>query len=127
MKFVLSPFSLAQSVNAIFAVAIFISYGLQCYVPVEIIWTRYLVQHLQNASPTKKLVVEYVMRVSVVLITCEYNDFFPSFFFVSIKNDITTFKLQMIHLINERLCFGSDLNSGFLRIIINYTHLPVYC
>lgn len=60
---------LAQSVNAIFAVAIFISYGLQCYVPVEIIWTRYLVQHLQAASPSKKLVVEYVMRVSVVLVT----------------------------------------------------------
>ncbi|KAL1456406.1 hypothetical protein WDU94_001137, partial [Cyamophila willieti] len=64
---------LAQSVNAIFAVAIFISYGLQCYVPVEIIWSRYLLQHLENASPGKKLAVEYVMRVTVVLITCEYK------------------------------------------------------
>jgi Transmembrane amino acid transporter protein. len=66
-----SFFSLAQSVNAIFAVAIFISYGLQCYVPVEIIWSRYLKQHLENATPGKKLLVEYIMRVSVVLVTCE--------------------------------------------------------
>uniref|UniRef100_A0A8D8WBX1 Proton-coupled amino acid transporter 4 n=1 Tax=Cacopsylla melanoneura TaxID=428564 RepID=A0A8D8WBX1_9HEMI len=60
---------LAQSVNFIFAVAIFISYGLQCYVPVEIIWSRYLLKHLDNATPGKKLFVEYVMRVTVVLIT----------------------------------------------------------
>lgn len=60
---------LAQSVNALFAVAIFISYGLQCYVPVEIIWSRYLKKHLENASAKKTLIVEYVMRVLVVLIT----------------------------------------------------------
>ncbi|KAL1117150.1 hypothetical protein AAG570_004477 [Ranatra chinensis] len=58
---------LAHSVNIIFAIAIFISYALQCYVPVEIIWNTYMKQKLENSN--KKLLIEYLMRTGVVLLT----------------------------------------------------------
>lgn len=60
---------LSQSIKVIFAVAIFISYGLQCYVPVEIIWNTYLVHRLQDSD--KKLQWEFVTRIGVVIATCK--------------------------------------------------------
>uniref|UniRef100_A0A1B0D729 Amino acid transporter transmembrane domain-containing protein n=1 Tax=Phlebotomus papatasi TaxID=29031 RepID=A0A1B0D729_PHLPP len=57
----------AQAITIIFAVAIFISYGLQCYVPVEIIWNQYLLKRFEN-SP-KKLMWEFITRIVVVIIT----------------------------------------------------------
>lgn len=58
---------MAQAVNVIFAVAIFISYGLQCYVPVEIIWTNYLVKRYETSG--NKLMMEYVTRICIVIAT----------------------------------------------------------
>lgn len=58
---------LAQSVKLAFAVAIFISYALQCYVPVEIIWNQYLKNHLEDSK--NKLLVEYVLRTVLVILT----------------------------------------------------------
>lgn len=49
-----------------FTAATFISYGLQCYVPVEIIWTNYLTKRFGG-----KLKWEFVVRISIVLITCK--------------------------------------------------------
>uniref|UniRef100_A0A7G3ABM4 Putative amino acid transporter n=1 Tax=Lutzomyia longipalpis TaxID=7200 RepID=A0A7G3ABM4_LUTLO len=57
----------AQAITIIFAVAIFISYGLQCYVPVEIIWNQYLLKRFED-SP-KKLMMEFVTRIVVVIMT----------------------------------------------------------
>lgn len=58
---------LAQSVNIIFAIAIFITFALQCYVPVEIIWSTYMKKKYENSE--HRLLVEYVMRTLVVITT----------------------------------------------------------
>lgn len=60
---------MAQSINIMFAIAIFITYALQGYVPVEIIWNTYLNQRIQN----RKLFWEYVCRTVVTLVTCKYQ------------------------------------------------------
>lgn len=51
-------------VQGIFTVATFISYGLQCYVPVEIIWGNYLSKRFNG-----KIGWEFVVRIAIVLIT----------------------------------------------------------
>ncbi|XP_047364314.1 proton-coupled amino acid transporter-like protein CG1139 [Vespa velutina] len=56
---------MAQSINIMFAIAIFITYALQGYVPVEIIWKTYLDQRIQN----HKIFWEYVCRTLVTLVT----------------------------------------------------------
>lgn len=53
-------------VQGIFTLATFISYGLQCYVPVEIIWGTYLSKRFEG-----KLKWEFVVRISIVLVTCK--------------------------------------------------------
>lgn len=58
---------LAQSVKIMFSIAIFITYGLQCYVPVEIIWGTYLKRKLEKSSPKKQLFWEYVLRTAIVI------------------------------------------------------------
>lgn len=58
---------LAQSVNVIFAIAIFITFALQCYVPVEIIWNTYMKKKYENSE--HRLLVEYIMRTIVVITT----------------------------------------------------------
>nr|AUZ41739.1 glutamine transporter 1 [Diaphorina citri] len=55
---------LAQSVKLMIAVAIFLTYALQFYVPMEIIWKN--VKHRFTAQPT---VAEYVIRISLVVFT----------------------------------------------------------
>lgn len=52
-----------------FAIAIYISYALQAYVPIEIIWNTYLKTKLEQSN--KKLLIEYIMRTVIVILTCE--------------------------------------------------------
>lgn len=58
---------MAQAITVIFAVAIFISYGLQGYVPVEIIWTQYIKKRIVDEQ--KHLRYEFLTRICVVLTT----------------------------------------------------------
>ncbi|XP_077301655.1 proton-coupled amino acid transporter-like protein acs [Arctopsyche grandis] len=58
---------MSQVVKVIFAIAIFISYGLQCYVPVELIWNTYIKKRVEGSE--YKLVYEYILRVALVLAT----------------------------------------------------------
>jgi len=58
---------MAQSIKIMFAIAIFITYALQAYVPVEILWTTYLDHRIQN----RKILWEYVCRTFVTLVTCK--------------------------------------------------------
>ncbi|XP_046389906.1 proton-coupled amino acid transporter-like protein CG1139 [Ischnura elegans] len=60
---------LAQVVKGMFAAAIFITYALQCYVPLEIIWKEYLVKHLQKRSPRERTLLEYAVRTAIVITT----------------------------------------------------------
>ncbi|EFN74142.1 Proton-coupled amino acid transporter 1 [Camponotus floridanus] len=56
---------MSQSIKIMFAIAIFITYALQAYVPVEIIWNTYLNPRIKN----RKILWEYVCRTGVTLAT----------------------------------------------------------
>ncbi|KAI8430466.1 hypothetical protein MSG28_000731 [Choristoneura fumiferana] len=62
---------LATSVRGLFAVAIFISYALQCYVPVDVVWSGYVRPRLMRSHATqgKLLVSEYALRIALCLLT----------------------------------------------------------
>jgi solute carrier family 36 (proton-coupled amino acid transporter) len=70
-----SIFRLAQGVKIMFSLAIFITYALQAYVPVDIIWNNYL--DAKFAKNPFKLYIELGVRTVLVLITCkalEYHE-----------------------------------------------------
>lgn len=58
--------STTKVVQGVFTVATFISYGLQCYVPVDIIWGNYLSKRLGD-----KIYWEFAVRIGIVLMTCK--------------------------------------------------------
>lgn len=60
---------MAKSVRILYSIAIFISYGLQGYVPVQIMWDTYILKRLTGSE--RLLLWEYLLRVTAVLITCE--------------------------------------------------------
>ena len=62
-------FSLSQAVQVLFAIAIFITYALQSYVPVEIIWSTYLKEKFEKSR--YNLLYEYILRTVLVLVTCK--------------------------------------------------------
>lgn len=53
------------------ALAIFVTYGLQCYVAVDITWNEYLAPKFEKNS--RKVIWEYAVRTVIVLMTCKYN------------------------------------------------------
>lgn len=55
---------LAQSAKLMIAVAIFLTYGLQFYVPMEIIW-----KNLKQYFSSRKLLGEYLVRMLMVIFT----------------------------------------------------------
>ena len=59
-------FRVANIVKLIFAFAIYITYALQCYVPVDLIWTYYMKDHFSKWRNT--LVIEYVLRIVCVIV-----------------------------------------------------------
>ncbi|XP_055378767.1 proton-coupled amino acid transporter-like protein CG1139 [Condylostylus longicornis] len=58
---------LAQVVKAMFALAMYFTYPLQGYVPIDIIWYQYLSKKLQD-HPRKKL-IEFSIRLGIVMCT----------------------------------------------------------
>ncbi|XP_013189148.1 proton-coupled amino acid transporter-like protein CG1139 [Amyelois transitella] len=60
---------LATSVVIMYTIAIFISYALHCYVPVEIVWRDYLKPRLQKKGVQKFWPYEYGLRIVLCLIT----------------------------------------------------------
>ncbi|CAH2035354.1 unnamed protein product, partial [Iphiclides podalirius] len=60
---------LASTVIVMFAVAIFISYGLHCYVPVEVLWKGYLLPWLEKSGSNRLRLWEYGLRVGLCLLT----------------------------------------------------------
>lgn len=57
----------AQVIKVLYAVAIFITYGLQCYVAIDITWNEYLSKRFEMNK--RKPFFEYITRTVVVLIT----------------------------------------------------------
>lgn len=66
--------SLAQVIIISYSVAIYISYGLQGYVPVQIMWTNYIAKRVEDVNEKKKAFYEYLLRIICVIVTCK---FFP--------------------------------------------------
>lgn len=60
--------SMAQSVRGIMAIAIFMSYCLQFYVPMNIVWPMLKPRLLTERS---LVIGENVLRISLVLFTCK--------------------------------------------------------
>ncbi|KAK7601201.1 hypothetical protein V9T40_008642 [Parthenolecanium corni] len=58
---------LAQLTKLIFAFAIYITYALQCYVPVDIIWSSYMKESF--AKRANSLTYQYLLRIVCVVIT----------------------------------------------------------
>ena len=61
-------FRLAQIIILMFSLAIFFSYALQFYVPIEIVQPWF-----NRKFPHNKFLVNYGLRYMVVLITCKYD------------------------------------------------------
>jgi len=68
MNFPIEEF-LAQVIIISYSIAIYISYGLQGYVPVQIMWTNYIAKRLEDTSDRKKTLFEYLLRIVCVVIT----------------------------------------------------------
>jgi proton-coupled amino acid transporter len=69
MLVVLLCYSLAQTVRVMLAVSIFVTHSLQCYVAADITWSHYMLPRLQKHP--HKLLLEYIVRTCLVLVTCE--------------------------------------------------------
>lgn len=61
---------LAQSVRVVMAFAIFLSYGLQFYVPIGIVWPA-LKGYFHSQSSQRN--AELSIRVFLVTLTCKYT------------------------------------------------------
>jgi len=61
-------YRLAESVRLMMALSIFLSYALQFYVPIDIVWPN-----IKCHIPTERMQVfwEYVFRTVLVIITCK--------------------------------------------------------
>lgn len=53
-----------------FAVSIFITYALQYYVPLSILWPHIEVR-IMEATYSRRLFLQYVFRTVLVLLSCE--------------------------------------------------------
>lgn len=61
------PLILAKSVQILLAIAIFFTHPIQCYVAIDIAWNEYIAPNFEKNS--HKLLWEYVVRTSLVLLT----------------------------------------------------------
>lgn len=68
---------LAQVVKLLYGLVIFFSYPLQNFVPLELLWVNYIKQHMTTYSEKKKLVVEYIFRELIVIITWSFALIIP--------------------------------------------------
>ncbi|XP_060581828.1 proton-coupled amino acid transporter 1-like [Ruditapes philippinarum] len=64
------------SVKLMFAVSLFISYGLQFYVPINIIWPFILEKAEQRGKEVPKI-AEYFFRIGLVVFTCGLSALVP--------------------------------------------------
>lgn len=61
-------------VQCLLAFAIYITHGLACYVAIDIVWNDYIGVRLLNSK--HRLIWEYLLRTTIVLMTCEYIVFY---------------------------------------------------
>jgi len=85
---------LAESVRLMMALSIFLSYALQFYVPIDIIWPS-----LKARIPTERmqLIGEYVFRTVLVIITFALAELIPDLkLFISLVGAVSSSTLALI-------------------------------
>ncbi|XP_030035360.1 proton-coupled amino acid transporter-like protein CG1139 isoform X1 [Manduca sexta] len=110
---------LATSVIVMFAVAIFISYGLHCYVPVEVVWRGYVLPRLQAAgvSAARRTLAEYALRVALCLITFVLAVSVPQLgLFISLFGALCLSALGICFPALMELCISFPDKSGAARL-----------
>ncbi|KAL7294050.1 hypothetical protein TKK_0012524 [Trichogramma kaykai] len=60
---------LAQAVQVMLAIAIFVTHSLQCYVAIDISWNEYIQPKLSHYSERAQLYREYAVRTAIVIFT----------------------------------------------------------
>lgn len=56
-----------------YAIAIFLTYNLQFYVPFTLLWPRVCRRILWRYTDQTKAKLEYVFRIGLILITCKFK------------------------------------------------------
>jgi hypothetical protein len=62
---------LYQFTKIIYAIAIFLTYNLQFYVPFTLLWPRICRKILYKYNDKAKAKFEYIFRIGLILITCK--------------------------------------------------------
>jgi len=65
---------LYQFTKIMYAIAIFLTYNLQFYVPYTLLWPRICRRILYRYDDRIKAKVEHVFRIGLIMITCKLND-----------------------------------------------------
>ncbi|XP_072040258.1 proton-coupled amino acid transporter 1-like [Amphiura filiformis] len=114
-------------VKVLFVLAIYISYGLQFYVPIEILWP-----HIKNriASENYQLLGEYIFRLVIVLVTMSLAILIPQLsLFISLIGAFSGAALAIIFppLLEEITFFykGHSHWTIWLRMLRNFTFIIV--
>ena len=96
--------SLAQSVRLMMALAIFLSYGLQFYVPMNIMWP-FIRPHLRTERA--QIFGDYIIRTCLVVFTCK---FISHLMFIGPCIVIYFYsKTNQMHNISNSFYFGTTL------------------
>lgn len=66
---------LYQATKILYAIAIFLTYNLQFYVPFTLLWPRICRKILYRYDDQKKARFEYAFRIGLIIFTCKL---FPS-------------------------------------------------
>lgn len=53
--------------------AIIMSYALQCFVPIDIIWNNYLLEKTKHLTNLQQQFIEFSIRTGCAILTCKYN------------------------------------------------------
>ena len=64
---------LYQFTKIMYAIAIFLTYNLQFYVPFTLLWPRISRKLLYKYTDRAKARWEHVVRISLILVTCKFN------------------------------------------------------
>ena len=114
-----SLFRLASSVQVMMIIAVFLSYALQMYVPLEILWPW-----LKKRVPAnKERLYDYSFRIGLVILTCEFSPLLLTWIFYSVFSLNCNFHFLLVFLgalvpnIGLFISLVGAVSSSFLALI----------
>ncbi|XP_054710008.1 proton-coupled amino acid transporter-like protein CG1139 isoform X2 [Uloborus diversus] len=111
----------SEVVRLMFAVAIFLSYALQLYVPLQILWPYVKTKfNLQRFSQKEQLILEYIFRTFLVSITFAMAAVIPMLhLFIALVGAMASSSLALIFppIIEMVMVWESGIGRGKLRLI----------